>query len=135
MRMKLSEYLALSKKETKRSKYRNQVTVYDGNSYQSKAEAQYAKYLDVQKVAKKESDRVVSWKRQVKFPIEVNGNHICNYLLDFEVSYADGHKEYIDVKGYQKGVAYNLFTIKKKLVEAIYGITIREHTGRERRGM
>lgn len=136
MRMTLKEYLKLPKqKSVKTSKYRNKRSVYNGVEYQSMAEAQYAKHLDVLKVAKKDSDRIVSWTRQVKFPIEVNGKHICNYILDFEVSYADGRKEYVDVKGYQKGVAYSLFTLKKKLVESMYGITIIEHTGKPRRSL
>ena len=136
MRMTLKDYLKLQKgKPAKASKYKNKRSVYNGVEYQSMAEAQYAKHLDVLKVAKKDSDRVVSWTRQIKFGIEVNGKHICNYILDFEVSYGDGRKEYIDVKGYQKGVAYSLFTLKKKLVESIYGITIIEHTGKPRRSL
>lgn len=130
--MKLSEYLALRKKEPlkKQSKYRNKRSEYNGVVFQSMAEAQYAKNLDLLKIARRESDRVTSWKRQVKYPVIVNKIKICDYYLDFEILYADGRTEYVDVKGYQKGVAYALFTLKKKLVEALYGIRIIEYTGR-----
>lgn len=126
----MEEYLKITGKKEKKSKYLNKRTVYNGISYQSKAEAGYAEFLDHSIKAIRVENRVLSWKRQVKFPIEVSGKHICNYILDFEVDYLDGRKEYIDVKGYQKGVAYSIFTIKKKLVEAIYEINIIEHTNK-----
>lgn len=131
--MKLSDYMKMQNKKLgiKKSKYNNQRSEHAGESYQSKAEANYARNLDLMKIATTEKDRVVKWERQIKFPIAVKKKHICNYYLDFKVEYADGRTEYVDVKGYQKGVAYGLFTIKKKLVEALYGITIIEHTGGE----
>ena len=61
----------------------------------SKKEAQYAAELDLRIKAKD----IRSWERQVKIPIEVNGNHICNYYIDFVVTHNDGEKEYVEVKG------------------------------------
>lgn len=68
------------------------------------------------------SERVLDYKTQVKYPIEVNGFKICTYILDFMVQYCDGRIEHVDVKGYITPI----YRIKKKLVEAMYGITIIE---------
>jgi len=35
----------------------------------------------------------------VKRPLTVNGHFIANYYMDFQVWYADGHVEFIEVKG------------------------------------
>ena len=48
-----------------------------------------------------------------------------NYIADFV--YREKGKTIVeDVKGYKKGVAYQLFTIKKKLMLQKYGIWVRE---------
>jgi hypothetical protein len=46
-------------------------------------------------------------------------------VVDFIVTYSD-RVEYIDVKGYKKGCAYQMFRLKKKMVEAFHGIEIIE---------
>jgi hypothetical protein len=104
------------------NKYKNKWTEYNGVKYQSQKEALYAQELDLLLKAKK----IVSWNRQIKMPIEIDGVHICNYVCDFEVLHPDGKVEYIDVKGMRSGAPYQLFKLKKKLVEAIYNIELRE---------
>lgn len=105
----------------KRSKYGNKKTEYNGRLYDSKKEAAYAQELDLLKSAKNPLDRVLSWEPQIPFLIEINGKKICKYVLDFRVEYED-RLEHIDVKG----VRTDVYKIKKKLVEAIYGIVIKE---------
>lgn len=74
---------------------------------------------------------------QRSFDLEVNGQLVCRYILDFE--YYDTLKcEWVheDVKGWKKGwredlklkrgCAYQLFEVKKNLMKAIYGIEITE---------
>lgn len=104
------------------SKYHNQRTMYNGTSFMSKREADYAKTLDTLKRAKDPKYRVASYEMQVPFQIESNNIKICKYLCDFKVLYADGHIEIIDVKGFLNEV----YRLKKKLVEAQYGIKIIE---------
>jgi len=106
----------------RKSKYGNVITEYNGRKYHSKKEAIYAKTLDMQKMAMSIHDRVISWTPQVSFTIQVNGHHICKYILDFEVIYADGHTEYIDVKG----KVTDVYRIKKALMFAVHGIEIKE---------
>ena len=71
------------------------------------------------------SDKVVKIEKQVRYDVIVNDEKICFYKLDFKVTYKD-RIEYIDVKGLRRGCAYQMFKLKKKLVEALYGIKITE---------
>lgn len=59
---------------------------------------------------------ITSWDRQVKIDLRVNGKHICNYYVDFQLNFADGHIELHEVKGYRTA----LYTLKRKLLEAAY---------------
>jgi protein associated with RNAse G/E len=108
----------------KKNKFNAKKTEYNGHLYDSKKEAGYAKKLDVMRRASG-FDKVLDVERQVPFRCEVNGKLICTYKLDFKVTYED-RIEYIDVKGYKKGSSYQIFRIKKKLVEALFNIEITE---------
>lgn len=108
-------------RSAKPSKYSNKRTEYSGEWYQSKAEANYAEQLDMLKMARDASLRPASIERQVEYPIVVNGIKICNYYADFRVVY-NNRTDVIDVKG----VKTEVYKIKKKLVEAIYKIKIKE---------
>lgn len=100
------------------SKYRNVQTEYKGIKFMSKKEAEYAMQLDWQRKAKNPSERVVEWVPQVPFVLQEafmsNGKKIpaIKYIADFVVTYADGHKEVVDVKG----VATDIYRLKKKLL-------------------
>ena len=85
---------------------------YKGKVYMSKLEAQYRKYLDT-------LPDLVQVDEQVSFVITINDIKICTYKLDFKVTYLD-RVEYIDVKGMTYGSAYQMFKLKKKLVEACF---------------
>ncbi len=104
------------------SKYGNIQTEYKGLKFMSKKEAEYAMELDTCKKERRPEKKVISWEPQVPFQVILNGVKICKYIADFRVIYADGHEEIIDVKGVRTGV----YSLKKKLVEAQYGIKIIE---------
>lgn len=106
----------------RRSKYGNVHTEYNGRIYHSAKEAEYAKMLDTLRRATDDKDRVIRVETQVPFRIRVKGKPICKYLLDFKVTYADGRVEYVDVKG----VRTDVYKLKKKLVEALFPVTIIE---------
>jgi len=57
---------------------------------------------------------------QVRYRLDVNGIHICDYRADFVIKYPDGHTEVEDTKG----VETPKFVIQKKLMLAIHGIKI-----------
>ncbi len=104
------------------SKYHNRKTNYNGVNFMSRKEAGYARTLDALKFAKDPREKVVSYETQVPFQIEMNGINICKYLADFKVIYKDKHIEIVDVKGFRT----DIYRLKKKLVEAQYGIVIKE---------
>lgn len=84
---------------------------YNGYSYDSKMEAQYAAQLDWRIKAKD----VKKWERQHKISIDVNGVHIANYFIDFKVFMADGSIEYHEVKGAET----MLWRLKWRLSQAL----------------
>ncbi|MCK5613028.1 DUF1064 domain-containing protein, partial [Candidatus Pacearchaeota archaeon] len=97
------------------NKFNAKKTIIDGIKFDSKKEANYYQQLLLQKKAKNDSDRVVHIELQPRFDIIVNWKFIGFYKADFRVKYADN-----------KGSAYQLFRLKKKLVEATYNIEIIE---------
>lgn len=104
-------------KTGRRNKYNATKTVYNGIKYDSKKEAAYAKELDLLL----NYGEVLEIERQVPFVITINEKKICTYKLDFKVTYAD-RIEYVDVKGFKTSI----YRLKKKMVEAYYGIEITE---------
>lgn len=108
------------------NKFNAKKVIIDGIKFDSTKEGNYYKRLKLQQKAVNPAERVVDIKLQVRYDIVVNEKKICFYKLDFQVTYADGRKEYVDVKGHKKGAAYQNFRLKKKLVEALYNISITE---------
>lgn len=103
-----------------RNKYGAKKTEYNGIKYDSKKEAEFARKLDLTR--KSLNSNILDVERQVPFEIRLNGIKICKYILDFKVTYKTGEIDYIDVKGMKTPV----YRLKKKLVEAQYGIKITE---------
>ena len=115
----------VKKQDTKGKKFGNKKVVVDGITFDSTKESVHYGKLKLLKQA----GEIEDFFCQVKFSIEVNKKHIANYFLDFEVWHLDGTKEFIDIKGFdtkkKKYITTDVFQLKKKLVEAIYGITIK----------
>lgn len=108
------------------NKFNAKQIVVDGITFDSTKEGKYYVTLKYKKYLSNPAERVTDIQCQVKYSIDIEGIHICNYFLDFKVKYADGRIECVDVKGLKMGAAYQIFRLKKKLVEAIYGIKIIE---------
>lgn len=90
--------------------------VYNGILYHSKREKTYAATLDNLKTARNIKDRVVSWDRQVRLPLVVDGTLIGHYVADFAVRYADGREVLVEVKGFETPG----WKLKHKLFKALY---------------
>lgn len=102
----------------RKSKYKAVKTVVDGITFASKKEAKrYSELLILQRA------KVISeLELQPPFKVAVNGRHICTYKADFCYREKSGCYVVEDVKGVKTPV----YSLKKKLVEAIYGIEIVE---------
>lgn len=98
--------------QTKPNKYGAKKTEYNGRTYHSKAEADYARRLDLEVAAAE----IISWSPQRPVKMVVNGVLICKYLIDFEVLHNDGSIEWIEVKGAETAV----YKLKAKLLKALY---------------
>lgn len=101
----------------KRSKYGAKKTVVDGITFDSQAEATRYGVLKIVQA----SGLIRDLRLQVPYQITVNGKKVCRYVADFV--YIESDKEVVeDVKG-MKTPVYNL---KKKLMEAVFGVVIFE---------
>jgi len=107
---------------TKRNKFHAKRTEFNGRIYDSKKEANYAAQLELLKRGKVITEYIC----QPRYDIIINDINCGFYKADFLITFADGHTEVWDVKGMKSGSAYAMFRIKKKIVEALYQITIIE---------
>jgi len=101
------------------SKYHSVKTEVDGIVFHSKKEAQ--RYCDLKLLVT--NGDISNLELQPKYPIEVNGDHICTYIGDFlYFDRASGRQVVEDTKGFKTSD----YRLKKKLVRAVYGIDILE---------
>jgi len=98
------------KPKGKKNKYNAVRQTYNGRSYDSREEANFAAELDWKIKAKE----VVSWTCQHKFVLRCNGMHIRNYFIDFRVVLPCGTIEYIEYKGAE----IEVWRIKWELTQA-----------------
>lgn len=118
------------------SKYLSKKIEYNGITFDSKKEGK--RYIELCN-----DESVTDLRMQVRYELipaqrepstfnsrgrEVLGKVIerkCEYVADF-VYKRDGKTIVEDVKGYRRGGAYAVFTIKRKLMLEKYGIRVRE---------
>lgn len=105
-----------------RSKYGNVPTVVDGHRFPSRGEAK--RYCELKLLER--AGEISGLKKQVPFECRVNGVKVCTYFADF-VYQENGRQVVEDFKGHRTKV----FKLKKRLVLACHGITIKE-TGARR---
>lgn len=100
-------------------KYRNKKTEVDGYTFDSKKEA--ARYVELKYL---ETEGVITGLTlQPKYHCTVNNKKVCTYVADFEYTTTADMKMHVeDVKGFKTDV----YKLKKKLVEALYNLTIEE---------
>ena len=114
---------------TANNKYKNRKVIVDGELFDSKKEAlRWGQLKSLEKI-----HAISDLQRQVKYTLipsqkDENGKVIeqkCSYIADF-VYRQNGQIVVEDVKGYRKGTAYDVFTIKRKLMLEKYGIRGKE---------
>lgn len=125
-----------------RSKYFAKKVKVNGEIYDSTKE--YKRYRELLLLEK--AGAITDLQKQVKFvliPTQYetyerygkNGKRLKDgkrllerevaYIADF-VYFENGKKVVEDTKGYKKGTAYDLFTLKRKLMLSVHGIRVRE---------
>lgn len=98
----------------KPSKYRNTPTEIDGIRFASKKEARRHSYL----VLLERAGEIKNLVRQPRYPLTVNGLHVCTYIADAEYEEVKSGRT---VTEDTKGVLTAEFKIKAKLFHALYG--------------
>ena len=109
-------------------KYGAVPTVVDGVRFASKAEA--ARYGELKLLEK--AGEITGLVLQPRFPITYHGLKISTYVADFKYFLVNGAHP-VGVVEDVKGVSTTVYRLKKKLVEAQYGIVITE-VGKGQRG-
>lgn len=94
-------------------KFKAVKTERKGISFPSKLEARYFDTLEV----KKRIGEVVFFLRQVSFDLPGG----VRYVADYQVFYADGSVEFVDVKGMDTPAS----KLKRKQVEELYPVEIK----------
>jgi len=102
------------------NKYRAIKTVKDGITFDSKREA--ARYEDLKLLER--AGEITDLTLQPKFPIMINGKEVFEYRADFQYE-KDGERIIEDVKSAMTR-KLPVYRIKKKCVEAYYGVEIQE---------
>ena len=100
------------------SKYGNVKTMVFGQVFDSKREA--TRYMQLR--ALQDEGKISELQTQVRLPCIINGVKICDYVADFVYFNLQGAQIVEDAKGYKTDV----YRLKKKLVRALYGVTILE---------
>lgn len=123
--MSYLEYRKIGSGDQKVSKMGNVITEYNGQRFHSKKEVGYLQHLEGLKAI----GEVKKIETQLRYKITVNKALICNYVLDFKVTYKN-RIEYIDVKPFdkrrQKFLLTPTYVLKKKLMAAVHKIKIKE---------
>ena len=105
------------------NKFHAKKVTYDGVTFDSTKEGN--RYLNLKLLER--GKKISNLELQPRFDIIVNGHNCGFYKADFR--YYDmecGQTIIEDVKGLKSGAAYQIFRLKKKLVEAIYKVKINE---------
>lgn len=97
-----------------RHKFNARPTVRAGQRFDSKKEAAYYDAL----VLRQRAGEVIFFLRQCPFHLPAG----VRYVVDFVVFRSDGEVEFVDVKG----VRTETYRAKRRMVEALYPVTIVE---------
>lgn len=85
----------------------------NGIKYDSKKEASKAMELEMMK----KGGAIKDYQPHVRLSLDVNGSHICDYIIDFVVEALDGSKEYLEIKS--PVTITPAFKLKWKLAQAL----------------
>lgn len=81
----------------------------DGIKRDSKYEASVADEL----LMRKNTGDILDYDSQVKIDLKVNGQHVCNYYIDYVVTHKDGTIELLEAKGFET----DLWKFKWRILE------------------
>lgn len=106
------------------SKYHATRCEWNGEKFDSKAEMR--RYQEL--VVLEAGGAIRNLRRQVPYHVWVNGLHVCKYIADhvYEEQWPERGGEWREVVEDTKGVKTPAYRLKKILMQAVYGVAIRE---------
>lgn len=107
------------KNHSSTNKFRAKKMEYDGMIFDSIREC--ARYRELKLL--ESINHIRNLKRQVIYPFFVNGELICKYIADFV--YEEKERTVVEDLKSPATRKTHTFTIKKKLLKALYGLDIR----------
>ena len=112
-------------KVTGRGKFGSKRCTVEGEVFDSKLEAR--RWLQLRDMQRR--GLITGLLRQVEYPLMVCGVNCGSYFADFV--YVDSHgREVVEDTKAKSGVTMTqVYRLKKRLVFAIHGVTVREHFG------
>jgi len=116
--MTIKQYRELLARSGRESKYKNVRTEVDGFVFASGLEAR--RYGELKML--EQAGEIHDLQLQVPFHLDVNGEHVCDYVADFVYMKPYAERVVEDAKGKRTAV----YQLKKKLMLAIHGIEIIE---------
>lgn len=112
----IAQFKALKQKKPK---YGNKKVIVDGTEFDSKREAN--RYQELRLLLR--AGMIANLRRQVIYPLHVNGTLVCRYKADFVyLDLALGREIAEDAKGFRT----KEYRLKAKLFEAVMGFKILE---------
>ena len=101
------------------NKYKNIKIEIDGITFASKHEGK--RYCELRLLER--AGEITDLELQPRFPITLNNQKICTYIADFRYREVKTGQSVIEDA---KGVITQIYALKRKLVFAMYGVTIQE---------
>jgi len=114
------KYPIIPNKTRRPNKYFAKKTIAMGLTFDSRWEAERWGQLK----AMERAGVVTQLERQIKFPLEINEQKICDYIADFRYLLEEENGLSKLVVEDAKGVQTPEFKLKKKMMKAIHGIDI-----------
>lgn len=126
-----------------RNKYGSRITVVDGETFHSSGEAQ--RWMDLRQL--QSVGHIRKLRRQVRFPLIVNGVTLGAYIADFVYEEKQIHPrqpslipvapftEWPEIVEDFKGFRTDMYIWKAKHIKAQYGVTIRETSGKTNKSL
>lgn len=112
-------------KVTGKGKFGSKRCTVEGEAFDSKLEAR--RWLELRDMQRR--GLISGLRRQVEYPLVINGIDCGSYYADFVYFTAAGDRRVEDVKAKSGVTMTQVYKLKKRLVFAIHGVTIREHFG------
>jgi hypothetical protein len=105
-----------------KNKYGNVPQYFDGKYFQSTKERD--RYITLRML--ENSGLIKNLQCQVEFILEVEGKKVCSYFADFTYEAVIGGKMVVEDTKSKATRRLAVYRLKKKLMHACYGITIKE---------